>query len=380
MMKKTLLLLSAMTIGICGSKAQLNLTTSDFPAAGVSYTLYEAGWDMVLSITDSISEGVGGAGDIYDISKAPYFVEDTFNVGIFAASSSTWSANHPTADMFMLDEVLTDSIGGTMGYLYSFMETTPSGVLVEGYTALIDTGSLFSNNPAGVFDTSHTMADVMDTVISTDYTYGFQGQEKDDEVKGNGNHINFKYRGYDPRVGRFWSIDPLARKYPFYSPYAFSGNRVIDRVELEGLEPAKSNVFIDRTFNTTTNKQIELQVRRIEDIPQPEGTEEFTENRIILKTTFVGADVLKEQTRVFFVPVSEEGGSNEPETPETGEPDFDLEGVIMLPVVDVEDIRETGAKDAIENVLPGVTTEKVVDLIDEFIKVEKKPPSDTPEP
>jgi len=176
-MKKTLLLLSAMTIGICGSKAQLNLTTSDFPAAGVSYTLYEAGWDMVLSITDSISEGVGGAADIYDISKAPYFVEDTFNVGIFAASSSTWSANHPTADMFMLDEVLTDSIGGTMGYLYSFMETTPSGVLVEGYTALIDTGSLFSNNPAGVFDTSHTTADVMDTVISTDYTYGYTGTD-----------------------------------------------------------------------------------------------------------------------------------------------------------------------------------------------------------
>jgi hypothetical protein len=35
------------------------------------------------------------------------------------------------------------------------------------------------------------------------------------------------------------SIDPLAAKYPFYSPYAFSGNRVIDMVELEGLEPTK---------------------------------------------------------------------------------------------------------------------------------------------
>src|SRR5690606_22118026 len=27
--------------------------------------------------------------------------------------------------------------------------------------------------------------------------------------------------------------------YPFYSPYQFSGNRLIDMVELEGLEPAK---------------------------------------------------------------------------------------------------------------------------------------------
>jgi hypothetical protein len=132
---------------------------------------------MLLSITDSISEGVGGGGDVYDISKATYFVEDTFNVDIFAASTSAWSANHPTADMYMLDEVLADSSGGTMGYIYSFMETTPLGVLVEGYSALIDTGSLFSNNPTGVFDTSHTTADVMDTLISSDYTFGYTGMD-----------------------------------------------------------------------------------------------------------------------------------------------------------------------------------------------------------
>ena len=41
---------------------------------------------------------------------------------------------------------------------------------------------------------------------------------------------------YDARIGRFLSIDPLAGKYPWNSPYAFSENRVIDAVELEGLE------------------------------------------------------------------------------------------------------------------------------------------------
>jgi RHS repeat-associated protein len=72
---------------------------------------------------------------------------------------------------------------------------------------------------------------------SNSYRYGFQGQEKDDEVKGNGNSVNYKFRMHDPRLGRFLSIDPLAKEYPFYSPYAFSGNRVIDAFELEGLEP-----------------------------------------------------------------------------------------------------------------------------------------------
>jgi RHS repeat-associated protein len=68
------------------------------------------------------------------------------------------------------------------------------------------------------------------------YRYGFQGQEMDDEVKGEGNSINYKYRMHDPRLGRFLSIDPLAPDYPWNSPYAFSENRLIDGVELEGLE------------------------------------------------------------------------------------------------------------------------------------------------
>jgi RHS repeat-associated protein len=73
------------------------------------------------------------------------------------------------------------------------------------------------------------------------YRYGFQGQEKDDEIKGGeGKSLNYTFRMHDPRVGRFFAPDPLEKKYPFYSPYQFSGNRVIDMVELEGLEPAKN--------------------------------------------------------------------------------------------------------------------------------------------
>ncbi len=71
---------------------------------------------------------------------------------------------------------------------------------------------------------------------SDGYRYGFQGQEKDDEIKGEGNSLNYTYRMYDPRVGRFFAVDPLASKYPWNSPYAFSENRVVDGVELEGLE------------------------------------------------------------------------------------------------------------------------------------------------
>jgi len=82
-----------------------------------------------------------------------------------------------------------------------------------------------------------------------DYRYGFQGQEMDNEVKGEGNSINYKYRMYDPRVGRFFALDPLEKTYPWYSPYQFSGNKIMHAIELEGLEELELNTGLsdDRT-------------------------------------------------------------------------------------------------------------------------------------
>jgi RHS repeat-associated protein len=69
-----------------------------------------------------------------------------------------------------------------------------------------------------------------------DYRFGFQGQEMDNEIKGQGNSLNYEYRMHDPRIGRFFAVDPLTRNYPHNSPYAFSENVVVNAVELEGLE------------------------------------------------------------------------------------------------------------------------------------------------
>lgn len=69
-----------------------------------------------------------------------------------------------------------------------------------------------------------------------DYRYSFQGQEHDDEVKGKGNSVNYKYRMHDPRVGRFFALDPLMLQYAELTPYQFSSNCPIGMVEIEGLE------------------------------------------------------------------------------------------------------------------------------------------------
>ncbi len=83
---------------------------------------------------------------------------------------------------------------------------------------------------------------------SESYRYGFQGQEKDDEVKGEGNSLNYTFRMHDPRVGRFFAVDPLAGKYPWYSPYQFAGNKVIQFIELEGLEEGSASQLENYCF------------------------------------------------------------------------------------------------------------------------------------
>jgi RHS repeat-associated protein len=62
--------------------------------------------------------------------------------------------------------------------------------------------------------------------------YNFQGQEK----QVGSDYVQFKWRLHDPATGRFLSVDPLAENFHFNSTYAFAENRVINGVELEGLE------------------------------------------------------------------------------------------------------------------------------------------------
>ncbi|HET6244517.1 MAG TPA: RHS repeat-associated core domain-containing protein [Bacteroidia bacterium] len=68
------------------------------------------------------------------------------------------------------------------------------------------------------------------------YRYAFNGKEKDDEVKGSGNQYDYGFRIYDPRIGRFLSVDPLTKSFPWWSPYQFAGNTPIQAIDLDGLE------------------------------------------------------------------------------------------------------------------------------------------------
>lgn len=69
------------------------------------------------------------------------------------------------------------------------------------------------------------------------YRYGFNGQEKDDETYGEGNEYDFGARIYDPRLGRFLSVDPMRDKLSHLSPYGYAANSPLVLIDKDGEIP-----------------------------------------------------------------------------------------------------------------------------------------------
>ena len=123
-----------------------------------------------------------------------------------------------------------------------------------------------------------------------DYTFGFQGQEGDDEVSGEGNSYDFGARIYDSRLGRFLSIDRYANKFPQYSPYLYSRNSPISTVDANGdssvvviygegravkAPNGRTNIMYDvEVYENMTASQYEVHATN-GTLPEPSYTTEF---------------------------------------------------------------------------------------------------------
>ena len=92
---------------------------------------------------------------------------------------------------------------------------------------------------------------------ATGYRYGFNGKENDNEVKGDGNQLNFEARVYDSRIARWLSVDPLQKKYPNESPYIFSGNSPLLFKDADGKEKIITITILHENGSRTTLKLID---------------------------------------------------------------------------------------------------------------------------
>ncbi len=68
----------------------------------------------------------------------------------------------------------------------------------------------------------------------SEYRYGYNSKERDNEINGFGNAYDFGARIYNGRLGRWMSLDPLMQKYPSSSPFNFCLNNPILNIDPDG--------------------------------------------------------------------------------------------------------------------------------------------------
>jgi RHS repeat-associated protein len=113
-----------------------------------------------------------------------------------------------------------------------------------------------------------------------DYSRGFNGMLKDNEVKGNGNSYTTEFRQYDPRIGRWLSLDPLSQEFPWQSPYNSMSNNPILRIDPKG---DADGVYLDEE----TGEVLGTDEKGVEDglvhYTSKENWEKYGENPMIEK-------------------------------------------------------------------------------------------------
>jgi len=101
---------------------------------------------------------------------------------------------------------------------------------------------------------NHCMRHPYSYSLTTHDRYLFQGQEMDDEVKGEGNSVNYSFRMHDPRLGRWMNCDPLEGKFPSWSPYVFCFNNPLALVDLDGMAPGNPRtIFYEKVGTSCIN-------------------------------------------------------------------------------------------------------------------------------
>lgn len=58
----------------------------------------------------------------------------------------------------------------------------------------------------------------------------------DNEIMGEGNFQDYGMRIYNPRIGRFFAVDPVFKDYAQLTPYQFASNTPIQAIDLDGAE------------------------------------------------------------------------------------------------------------------------------------------------
>ncbi|MDN5203083.1 DUF1593 domain-containing protein [Fulvivirgaceae bacterium BMA10] len=225
-----------------------------------AYYEFNSGYGTALdqaSIIAAIAGAFGGINGVAGEAGAIFNgVESGF--GLYGFGGSTGSDTKPFAHLnyLLFDKNYVPEGGGFLSvpegaYFNSTrMAFNPIQIEKDGYIYVYLNNSSDSDNPVDFDDL--TITHTQSPVVSSDdyYPFGltFNSAQKiggvDQRYKFNGVELNpmtstyeTLFRGYDPALGRFMQIDPLAEFLPGINPYQFGFNNPIGFNDPDGLKP-----------------------------------------------------------------------------------------------------------------------------------------------
>src|SRR5690625_5125129 len=93
--------------------------------------------------------------------------------------------------------------------------------------------------------------------VGDQYRFGFNGQEKVNEISGMGNHNTAEFWEYDTRLGRRWNVDPKTNEsISTYATFAGNPNLFVD--------PLGDTVWIYKYFHKPSHGYNYLQTHKVE--------------------------------------------------------------------------------------------------------------------
>ena len=186
--------------------------------------------ERTLAIDES---SIYGSSRLGTIKREQWIAKNTYDLTTgtpVPVSYTTFIPDEHIKDLFRGDKnyELSNHLGNVLAVVSDRRTPEFIGGILSNYNAYVNSAQDYYS-----FGMTHPGR----SFGSTTYKYGFNGEIKDDEWTGNvGATYDYGFRIYDSRIGRFLSVDPISKDFPWNSTYAFAENEVIRSIDMEGLE------------------------------------------------------------------------------------------------------------------------------------------------
>ena len=235
---------------------EIGISNSD---VGTIFYIYDANGKEVQKEVDDDTLGTGNVTDYLDGFQ---YKDDILQ--FFPTAEGYVNCNAPTltpvtlADGSIIQEMV-DDIGPTYSYVYNYLDHL--GNIRLSYSQDPQTGALriIEENhyyPFGLKHTNYNSDKNMYTkemqvlkikplppLFKTSYDFKYGGKELQEELGLN--NYDFGARNYDPAIGRWMNIDPLAETSRRFSPYTYALNNPVFFIDPDGMQAQGADGLTD---------------------------------------------------------------------------------------------------------------------------------------